>query len=280
MVRSDGKYNILGFFPVPVKSHFYAFSPIVKELANRGHDVTVLSYFPLQKPLNNYKDISLGNYEMFYNNSFSKYFLSLKYLPAKSRVAKYLNPLFLTLTGSIICEYILSSPGLKELFKSNQTFDLVILEQFNVECFTAITNKLGAPVVKISSSTLLPWNSVRYGLPNHPAYIPNNMLSSSDRMSFFERVECTIFTFLHIIFFQYISLLNDKIKATKYLGDYGSTISYDIMNESLLLTNSHYTLNLPKPVVPNIIEIGGIHIGKNLPLKKVSSSCRNSSYYW
>lgn len=42
---------------MPFKSHFSGFQPLFKELANRGHNVTVLSTFPLKKPLANYTDI-------------------------------------------------------------------------------------------------------------------------------------------------------------------------------------------------------------------------------
>lgn len=51
--------NILVFAPMPFKSHFIGFQPLFKELAIRGHNVTVLSAFPLKKPLTNYTDIPI-----------------------------------------------------------------------------------------------------------------------------------------------------------------------------------------------------------------------------
>lgn len=51
--------NILVFAPLPFKSHFTGFLPMFKELANRGHNVTVLSAFPLKKPIANYTDIPI-----------------------------------------------------------------------------------------------------------------------------------------------------------------------------------------------------------------------------
>lgn len=52
--------NILVFAPMPFKSHFSGFQPLFKELAIRGHNVTVLSSFPLKKPLTNYTDIPIN----------------------------------------------------------------------------------------------------------------------------------------------------------------------------------------------------------------------------
>lgn len=52
--------RILAIFPHFGASHWYSFRPLVEELAQRGHDVTVLSPFPRKTPLKNYRDISLA----------------------------------------------------------------------------------------------------------------------------------------------------------------------------------------------------------------------------
>jgi glucuronosyltransferase len=49
--------NILVFMPLPIKSHFRGFQPLFEELAHRGHNLTVASSFPLDRPIANYTDI-------------------------------------------------------------------------------------------------------------------------------------------------------------------------------------------------------------------------------
>lgn len=49
-------YRILGIFPHPGITHFYFFHPIMRGLADAGHDVTVISQFPDPDPPANYKD--------------------------------------------------------------------------------------------------------------------------------------------------------------------------------------------------------------------------------
>jgi hypothetical protein len=49
--------RILGLFPVPGRSHFAVSATLMKELASRGHQVTVLSPFPEKSPIPNYTDI-------------------------------------------------------------------------------------------------------------------------------------------------------------------------------------------------------------------------------
>lgn len=49
--------NILVFMPMPTKSHFRGFRPLFEELSRRGHNVTVASSFPLDRPMANYTDV-------------------------------------------------------------------------------------------------------------------------------------------------------------------------------------------------------------------------------
>lgn len=51
-------YRILGLFPHPGVSHFQFFHPVMKALAEAGHEVTVVSHFPVKEPIENYKDES------------------------------------------------------------------------------------------------------------------------------------------------------------------------------------------------------------------------------
>jgi glucuronosyltransferase len=51
--------RILGLFPIPSKSHMAVNLAVVKELAERGHEVTVVSPFPEKSENPNYKNIAL-----------------------------------------------------------------------------------------------------------------------------------------------------------------------------------------------------------------------------
>lgn len=51
--------RILGVFNMPAPSHFILGSRLLKELAKRGHDVTMISPFPQKKPIPNYTDVNL-----------------------------------------------------------------------------------------------------------------------------------------------------------------------------------------------------------------------------
>lgn len=52
--------RILVLFYHPGPSHFYSFYPLFNELAERGHNVTVLSYNHVENAHNNYNELLLS----------------------------------------------------------------------------------------------------------------------------------------------------------------------------------------------------------------------------
>ena len=50
-------YRVLGVFPLNVKSHNMVFEALMKGLAKRGHQIDVITQFPLKRDVKNYKEI-------------------------------------------------------------------------------------------------------------------------------------------------------------------------------------------------------------------------------
>lgn len=63
--QTSDSLNILGIFPHPAISHFKVFQPLLRELAVRGHDVSVVSHFPNNDVSENYHDFTLDTVSMF-----------------------------------------------------------------------------------------------------------------------------------------------------------------------------------------------------------------------
>lgn len=53
--------NILGIFHIPSQSHHILGSALLKELAKKGHHVTMISPYPLKESVPNYEDVSVEN---------------------------------------------------------------------------------------------------------------------------------------------------------------------------------------------------------------------------
>lgn len=59
------------------------------------------------------------------------------------------------------------------------------------------------------------------------------------------------------------------MRVRDFFGDEITPLDVLAFNTSLILVNAHFSLNEPKPTVPGIVEIGGLHIGPLLPLPTV-----------
>lgn len=59
LVGLSESYKVLGIFHTFSKSHYIAGGALMKGLAAKGHDVTVISPFPQDKPVPNYHDVTV-----------------------------------------------------------------------------------------------------------------------------------------------------------------------------------------------------------------------------
>lgn len=260
----SASFSILGVFPHPGKSHVDVFKPLMKALAAKGHQVTVISYFPLIKPIPNYKDINLGSKQALVDA------FDMKDIDSSSRFQRINHVSLLSDIASSSCDFGLASEVVQNFMKTKDRYDLMITEFFNSDCFLGLNHKVKAPIIGLSSSTLMPWTSERLANPSHTAYIPNNLMDYSDKMTFFERVENTLVTLYHQYYYDFFMIGRHGDIVRKHLGRRAARLREFIRNTSLILVNTHFSLNLPRPLVPNVVEVGGIHVRNLRPLTKVS----------
>lgn len=253
--------NILGVFPYSGKSHFFVFQPYLLELVNRGHNLTVISYFPQEKPIPNYHDISLAEKSKILEDVFPIY---------RSYWGIFMISLFLINTGIENCEILLADKNVQNLWKSETKFDLVIVEQFNSDCALGLAHRLGAPVVGLTSHMMMPWHYELYGIQYNPSYVTNMFLEGGTKPTLYQRIERSIFhTYLTTLFKFTARRVNQNTLAQYFdnvppLEELGRNVKF-----SLLYTN--FVLNGAGLYPPNVIEVGGYHVAKPKELPKVSS---------
>lgn len=256
-------YKILAVFPISVRSHFDVLEPLLRSLSQRGHEVTVISHFPRNETLPNYVDISLaGTYPVM------KGAINLNNLTG-ARHEKYLTMLMLADFAKIMCESVLSSDAIQNFVNSKKEFNVVITEHFNTNCAYSILQNITAPTIGISTCAMLPWTNDYFGNPDNPSYIPISTLDNYVNIPFWRRVENTLMLLLSKMFNKLVLNPLSNEMGRKYINENATNLEEYAYNTSLLLLNTHYSLQGSRPFVPNIIEVGGIHIGKPKQLAKV-----------
>lgn len=251
--RGNGA-RILGIFPLNSKSHFAMFEEMMKSLAEKGHQVDVVSHFPQKKLYPNYADLSLaGPVQVPAVNITYQFMQSISGASSKDFIDK---------TGTEVCD-MLALPQLQKLIlnpPNDPPYDLVIVELFYANCYLAFGRHLNVPVVAITSSPILPYANEPLGNPLNTAYVSEIEDGSISHMNFWQRLRNTIKTWKIYYESRYYTEIQDDV-VKKYFGPEMPGIRQLEREISLLLVNSHHTLNGIRPMTPAVVEVGGLHLG-------------------
>ncbi|XP_030556761.1 UDP-glucuronosyltransferase 1-3 [Drosophila novamexicana] len=259
--------QILGLFGHPGKSHFDFFRPMFVALAERGHNVSMYSYFPLKQPMANYTDY------VFEGMSLLTDFVDLQTFERQSdRLLgqPFKVPTFFMLHdwGLRSCRVALNSPLIAQLLSSPQRYDVIILEHFSNDCLAAVAHLLDAPVIALSSCAIMPWHYKRMGTPFINSIMPMNFLTYTDQMSFVERLNN--FFHFHIVntLYNFITQPATDAMISQRFGFGLPPINEIVKNTSLMLINQHHALTGSRPYAANVVEVGGLQVGPSKPLPK------------
>ncbi|XP_072388403.1 UDP-glycosyltransferase UGT5-like [Diabrotica undecimpunctata] len=254
--------KILAITPHVGKSHQLVFEPLFKKLVSVGHSVTLITRYPMNLDSPKWRDIPIGSED---TNTTELFDFSLL---TGTRLDRYGCPLLLAEAARLSCSEGLSHPNLQRFLKEDNHFDVVLMEVFNTNCFMGIATKYNVPVIGIHSAGWMPWMYQWFGVPYHPGYITDHFLGNTQPMDFLERLENTVGHIYNNAIYKLVMGWYGSYLSNKYVG-VDLYENGDIMkNLSLLLINTHFSLNLPLPIGPNVVEIGGIHL-ESKPNKKL-----------
>lgn len=65
---------------------------------------------------------------------------------------------------------------------------------------------------------------------------------------------------------------DDAIIRQKF-GENVPSVTELSKNISVMLVNTHYSINGPKPISPKVVEVGGAHIKATKPIEMVKTFC-------
>ncbi|XP_047365691.1 UDP-glucosyltransferase 2-like isoform X2 [Vespa velutina] len=247
-------YRILGIFPINVKSHFNMFEGLMKGLVKKGHQIDVISTFPLEKSFVNYTDlIVLKSHIKFVNN--------VTYDTMKKVLLD--EPLYMVtiVSGNQLCEH-LANPQIQKLIHDppkKEPYDIILIEIFGAPCFAIFGHLFNVPVIGVSSSALYPWQNHIIGNPENLAILPNNLLNFKTPMNFWQRTYNFLHTAFNKIYFNHLTEYQDE-QIRKYIGPNLPSVRQLEKNISMILVNSYFTLNGIRPLTQAHIEVGGLHV--------------------
>ncbi|XP_039303799.1 UDP-glucosyltransferase 2 isoform X1 [Solenopsis invicta] len=246
-------YRLLALFPLQVKSHFVMFEPLMKGLVRKGHQIDVVTSFPLKKPYPNYTDIVTVPITLKLVNNMS-------YEMMNNLISENQTHVVGTIGGNDLCK-LLADSKIKELAQpKNPPYDAVLMEVFGAQCLGIIAYLLKVPLIGVSTTSLYPWLHQMVGQPENLAFVPNNMLTFTAPMNFWQRLYNVLRTLYDKWLFHYMTTREQTRLIRENFGPDMPGVRELERKVSLILINSHITLNGIHPTTPAVVDVGGLHV--------------------
>lgn len=267
-IQVTESYKILFILPIATKSHKNVFEPLVRALAERGHDITMVSPSETSGLPKNVHEITPLTIQDFISG--------FAIHPMRMRAEGKLNQLlFLNHNVARNCEKVYKDSEFQKMLALGPNhFDLIFFNGYFNQCFFGLHSFLKAPFIIITTMGSPLFISRLTGNYYPTSFVPFPFLGYSQQMNFIERV--TNFASSYFVN-ALIDSQNSKYESIyrKYLGNNTEGLDEISRNVSLIMGNEHHVLTFPKPNLPDIIPIGGMICRPSNPLPKVRSSTEN-----
>ncbi|XP_055609693.1 UDP-glycosyltransferase UGT4-like [Uranotaenia lowii] len=243
--------RILTVFPTMGKSHVLGLQALMKNLAERGHEVTFVSMFPLSTPVKNYREVLVEG-----DDSFGP--LMSSFMKGENRNMFKMMPIILG--GSLnYTNGTLQSPQFQKLVREEK-FDLVVVGWFMNDFVVGVGSLFDCPTVLYCSAGFISLTNM-VGNPVEVSSVPHLMLGNMGPMTFWDRVKNTLFNTVDSGIKLYIKHTTRPFYDYNFPAEKGFP-SYEEAKRkvSLVFYNSHFTQTVPRPYLPNMVEIGGLQI--------------------
>ncbi|XP_062862257.1 UDP-glucuronosyltransferase-like [Trichomycterus rosablanca] len=160
------------------------------------------------------------------------------------------------------CEMLLyNKPLMKEL--REKKFDLMLTDPF-LPCGPIIAEAFSLPAIYFLRGIPCELDLQAAQCPSPPSFVPRFSTGNSDVMTFPQRVKNMIMVGVESCLCRYIFASFDEL-SSRYLNK-PVTFKEILGNGAIWLHRYDFTFEYPRPVMPNMVKIGGINCAKKKPL--------------
>ncbi|XP_053554850.1 UDP-glucuronosyltransferase 1A1 isoform X1 [Bombina bombina] len=260
-------------------SHWLSMQSLVEKLSHKGHQIFMVI------PETNLFLKGLTNYTVrSFSTPYGKNFLEDHMKSMSKEVFKdnpflqrmmHMHRRISNMTGSLLeaCKNLLNNATLiKDLEQRN--FHAVLNDPV-LPCGEIVAEHLSIPSVFFMRGALFGIDQEACLSPSPPSYVPRIFTTYSDHMTFSQRVKnLLVYLTEHVLgrlfYSSYASLATDFLKR--------EVTAIDLFSRaSIWLLRYDFTFEYPKPVMPNMIFIGGINCVNRKPLTEEFEKIVNGS---
>lgn len=255
--------RIVAFFTVGTASHKMTTMPILEALAERGHQVTVVSSFQTE-PTKNVKEIVLASAtKNVEENDFNWFEVQKQSSIFQLGSLVYSAREMFTQTYS----ELMADERVKQIMRERQV-DLIISDGFSNEMVFPIIDHLKVPYVLACSMPNLAGLYRTIGAYDHYATVPVGLTDCTEEMSFFERLGNIISLEYFLAVQNYFVIDRLEELARRDFPD-GRPIREIAKDVSLIVVNTHPSFAFQRPLPPSVIPASYLHTRPAHPLPEV-----------
>lgn len=243
-------------------SHWVGIKAIAEEMGRRGHQVTVVMPEVSVRigPGKNYQSVT---YPVPYDKAFldsvmsaNKHVMSKDAQPFVEKMKRRISQmqaiagLIHTVAESLLFNHTLISHLQK------QGFDAILTDPM-VPTGNVMARKFGLPTINLLRGIPCSLDMKSAGCPIPPSYVPRFFTGYTDKMNFKQRIVNTVVALLEPLMCRLLYWRFDNI-ASEFLGE-DVSVAEILSDSDIWLLRLDFTLEFPRPLMPNIVLVGGIN---------------------
>ncbi|NWX65842.1 UD11 glucuronosyltransferase, partial [Promerops cafer] len=265
---------------VPVDgSHWLSMREVLDTLQQKGHEVVVVApevslhikpsknfvmkMYPVPFTQEEMEEVFKGSVMNFFEGG---YFLE-RFI-RQYQQAKKTSALFLT-----TCTHLIHNKELIRYLEESK-FDAILTDPI-LPCGAILAEYLSLPSMYFLQQIPCGLEYQATQCPNPPSYVPRTFSSTSDHMTFPERVKNFLIglsepLLCHLFYLNYESLASEFLQRDVTMQELFSQASVWLMRYD-------FVFEYPRPIMPNMVYIGGINCQQKKPLSKEFEAMVNAS---
>jgi len=163
-----------------------------------------------------------------------------------------------------MCQDILSDDGVQRMLKDKREhFDLIMMDASNLDALYGLVEYYNATLIGLTSISVNWYTEELAGNPAPSIYEPISQIGYSRDHSILSR----IYNWIHINeerLMEHLVILPAQLQVFKKFFGYSDQKFYELRNRfSVILVNNHFSLGRVRSNVPNLIEVGGLHLSES-----------------
>lgn len=248
--------NILAVQAIPGKSHWNVMRAVLRALTDRGHTVTVFTPF-VDGNRDGYTEVDVSDETGPLFDQDATYLIENFGTTRKVMT----NMAKITRAG---CDMIYEHRRMADILTgaAAQEFDLVVTEPLVSECVAYAATVLDIPMVYVVPPPIVTYlERSLTGHASNPAVVGHVLFGRGAPATFPER-------FANAVLTVYCSTLTWFVEWQLRRADPRPYDTVDLVRPSLIFTNTHFITEPARPLTPNVVQIGGIHLTPPEPIPK------------